>query len=339
MTPILIEPPSTLQEISSPGSVVSFRSRLEHSLSAALAEAMKTFLDQTLDEITSGDTRPSLPHLEESWESVLTASLDAHLAPGEVRQSAVGEVWAESSQLPSAVYVTASEIIRLSQMYGWSEGVLHLVLEEALTSEGLLDLEPDTVAESLTAASVIDNSDEKELGLLGMLGLATVAALFLAARARKRLEDRGIRPTPDPVTPPTRSGHDPLEDAEDPQLGERRKRGLAAALAVVTGAGLWRRSVRRIRRDAATRAVNRMISDRMSAIEATRGLTVIGKRWVSLRDNRVRPTHSMADGQVVGRHENFIVGGYPMRFPQDPLAPIEETANCRCLIVAVVGRA
>ena len=55
--------------------------------------------------------------------------------------------------------------------------------------------------------------------------------------------------------------------------------------------------------------------------------------WVTFHDERVRPTHSVADFQVKPIDEPFDVGGYKMMFPGDDSlgAPPEEIINCRCI--------
>lgn len=60
-----------------------------------------------------------------------------------------------------------------------------------------------------------------------------------------------------------------------------------------------------------------------------------GKRWVSVRDARVRPTHARANGQSVRVGEAFMVGGYAMQYPGDPSAPASERAGCRCILVGL----
>lgn len=54
------------------------------------------------------------------------------------------------------------------------------------------------------------------------------------------------------------------------------------------------------------------------------------KTWVSRDDNRVRPTHEVADGQTRPIGVPFIVGGSEMMYPKDPSAPAQEVVNCRC---------
>lgn len=54
------------------------------------------------------------------------------------------------------------------------------------------------------------------------------------------------------------------------------------------------------------------------------------KTWHTALDERVRFDHMAVEGVTVGIDEHFIVGGYPMLYPLDGNAPIEQTANCRC---------
>ena len=53
--------------------------------------------------------------------------------------------------------------------------------------------------------------------------------------------------------------------------------------------------------------------------------------WRSAGDRRVRHTHQAMNGDSAGLHEVFVSpGGAALRFPGDPLAPVEEIVNCRC---------
>jgi uncharacterized protein with gpF-like domain len=54
------------------------------------------------------------------------------------------------------------------------------------------------------------------------------------------------------------------------------------------------------------------------------------KKWLASHDERVRPTHREADGQVVPFVAPFIVGGWPLLYPGDKNGPPEEVINCRC---------
>lgn len=56
-------------------------------------------------------------------------------------------------------------------------------------------------------------------------------------------------------------------------------------------------------------------------------------QWVSRRDERVRPTHVRADGQVRRMGVQFTVGEFELRYPADPArlpGSWPEVAGCRC---------
>jgi len=59
------------------------------------------------------------------------------------------------------------------------------------------------------------------------------------------------------------------------------------------------------------------------------------KQWLTMKDEKVRISHALVDGQTVGIDEYFKVGGYEMLYPMDTSrgAPLSETQNCRCVTV------
>lgn len=60
----------------------------------------------------------------------------------------------------------------------------------------------------------------------------------------------------------------------------------------------------------------------------------IWKRWVSMSDGRVRPSHLSIHLQTIENpipiNRPFIVGGEPLRFPRDPRGSPKQISNCRC---------
>jgi len=69
-----------------------------------------------------------------------------------------------------------------------------------------------------------------------------------------------------------------------------------------------------------------------SDIAIAAGIVIrIEKEWVAIRDNRLRATHAVADGQVVDINDLFRVGSDRLLHPRDPNGSMKEIANCRCI--------
>lgn len=56
------------------------------------------------------------------------------------------------------------------------------------------------------------------------------------------------------------------------------------------------------------------------------------KKWLSMKDLRVRPTHKDVDEEVIPIDQDFIVGGHKMAFPRDTKGPAHEVNGCRCYV-------
>lgn len=84
---------------------------------------------------------------------------------------------------------------------------------------------------------------------------------------------------------------------------------------------------------------------RNSAIHNIWGFSpvTLRKRWHCVKDSRTRATHAFLGSpkyeyHTVGFNQQFItIAGNRLRFPGDPLAPIEETAHCRCWLTVYRG--
>jgi len=63
---------------------------------------------------------------------------------------------------------------------------------------------------------------------------------------------------------------------------------------------------------------------------------VTQKEWLATGDQRTRPDHREADGQVVAIDRPFNIGGWPMQYPGDPAGPASEVVNCRCTLLPVL---
>lgn len=61
--------------------------------------------------------------------------------------------------------------------------------------------------------------------------------------------------------------------------------------------------------------------------------TAVERTWNPTNDVRTRDHHDSMRGQKVGLEQPFIDGfGNQLRFPGDPNAPIDTTAQCRCVV-------
>lgn len=77
----------------------------------------------------------------------------------------------------------------------------------------------------------------------------------------------------------------------------------------------------------AQQASLRQIADYVPALE---------KQWLATLDDRTRPAHRQAHGQVRSWDEPFTVDGEELFYPRDPGGSPENTINCRCVLVPVV---
>lgn len=91
----------------------------------------------------------------------------------------------------------------------------------------------------------------------------------------------------------------------------------------------WDAQVRRIARTEATAAYGFASNRAMAADPDT-----AQKMWVSAGDRHVRKSHAAASGQTVAVSEPFLVGSAVLMYPGDPSGPLNETTNCRCVVVA-----
>lgn len=97
--------------------------------------------------------------------------------------------------------------------------------------------------------------------------------------------------------------------------------------------GRGSKAATRYARTACTCAQN---SGRLESYRAARDMGIdITKEWMATGDERTRPTHLEADGQVVGIEEPFLVGMAEMMEPGAPEGG-SESWNCRCTMRARV---
>jgi HK97 family phage portal protein len=146
---------------------------------------------------------------------------------------------------------------------------------------------------------------------------ATQQAIEAALRARSgHLAETVSRTTLDQITAAISQAI-----AQGDSIGEMTK----AVNAVFDTAGTTRAEM--ISRTEALGAINAAGDAHAAALGPS---VVAGKEWAAAHDDRVRPTHREADGQVRAFDVPFTVGGFPMSGPGDPTAPADEVIACRC---------
>ena len=84
-----------------------------------------------------------------------------------------------------------------------------------------------------------------------------------------------------------------------------------------------------------TDVTSRQVVGAMNAAQniAATDAGALKKRWLATDDERTRPTHREAEGQVVGIDEKFDVGDGELLFPGDVTGPVGEWINCRCTML------
>jgi hypothetical protein len=92
----------------------------------------------------------------------------------------------------------------------------------------------------------------------------------------------------------------------------------------------WKNRARTVARTEVVGAYNGGLHDAFAMVAENDPGTAYVHRWLATDDQRTRPDHREADGQVRPWGQPFDVGGFAMMHPHDPAAPPQEVINCRC---------
>lgn len=85
-------------------------------------------------------------------------------------------------------------------------------------------------------------------------------------------------------------------------------------------------------------AKNQTVSFVISGSIAITPVVSAGKIWITVGDDRVRPAHAEANGQVVRVTERYLVGGERLAYPGDLAGSPENIINCRCSSLTFIQR-
>ena len=98
-----------------------------------------------------------------------------------------------------------------------------------------------------------------------------------------------------------------------------------------TDTATWKNRARTVARTEVVGAYNGGAHDAFAMIVANDPDTEWMHRWLATDDQRTRPDHREADGQLQPFALPFDVGGFQMMHPHDPAGPPHEVINCRCV--------
>jgi hypothetical protein len=126
------------------------------------------------------------------------------------------------------------------------------------------------------------------------------------------------------------------EVAESVNLGESlpKMRDRVDNVLSTTGSERWPNRATVIARTETIGALNAGRTDAFNVVaaDADEPMELL---WLATDDERTRRTHNVAEGQRVPVGSPFIVGGFELRFPGDPLGPPQEVIQCRCVPLLV----
>lgn len=212
----------------------------------------------------------------------------------------------------------------------WQEDMINTLVYDAVN----VDVRVRQLINDEVATVYAENANYMTYSIERQAGLDTAFTLYNQDSVRWLIEqDRQLLPQIDTVkdvawhrqkfTAMITQGI--LQGESIPKLSQR--------IAAVTG--MDERASERAARTAMTYAENK---GRQKAFDRADGLGIpLMKEWNAHLDGRTRLSHRQADGQKVGIHEKFIVGGYEMEEPADNTsAPPSEVYNCRCHMGGIV---
>ena len=193
----------------------------------------------------------------------------------------------------------------------------------AVTAAGFVPPPLETLAPGLTpeeqqqTAKVREDAAEAVAAMLVALGLAAIAAEFMAAVAQRgsiNFDDELLRVLRQTV-------------------GQAEANGWSAdqtAIAIQDAfKGVSPTTAQMLAQTELTTIVNERSLQAAQAVAADHPGPIY-KVWQTMQDPRVRPAHAAVQSQTVPVSQPFQVGGFSMMYPGDTSAPMRLVARCRC---------
>jgi uncharacterized protein with gpF-like domain len=129
-----------------------------------------------------------------------------------------------------------------------------------------------------------------------------------------------------------------IADTTRNQMIAAAARGFAEGMTLPETAGLMRDLVpglSRYRSDLIARTETHGAANYGALGAAKETGIVLMKQWLSAEDDRTRPDHAAANGQIVGMDETFDIGGEALAYPGDPAGSASQVCNCRCVVAFI----
>lgn len=299
-----------MPDLRSPGALLAEQVRVETILASRLEKLTERFFASVQQAALRDGEYLSPADVSAEWESLVRSTFDPETSPltDDVEANTLARDALIASSVAVLAYLAAREVMRVAAVEGWSTRTTRLRLSVAF------DRSPMSSAEAVVMAA--ERADR-----------AVVAEI----------------PTPDqpdaaPLTLPGTPSTVVLSPEEREAVARVIPVAFGAFLAVgavltldlmATGAESWATRLTAIIRQTAT------ITSSSATLAALQRSGYSQKRWVTRRDNRVRPTHAAVDGQTISIHQPFIVGGVAMSHPGERGVSLAQTAGCRCFLVGV----
>ena len=302
------------------------RDSVEDSLSEASNAAMRGFLADTrratlraidapeISLTAASEGLPTLGELNASWtqfvDSLIVAAIEA----------AFGRVWRRWTDQDLELVDPA-----LSAQQTYLSMVRNRIVEGTFFGVTAPAEALDRIRVSL-ASSIAEGWSTRQLAerISVELDWAPTQTYWTAVKAAAA--DR-IDAILDPIGPPGTPARETARES-DPQVQYWRDQMNLATERLDAEESQWKMRANLIARTESTGVAN------YGALQAMAYEGVAEKQWMATNDVRTRTSHREADGETVALDGMFSVGGANLAFPGDPTAPVRETANCRCTMIA-----
>lgn len=194
----------------------------------------------------------------------------------------------------------------------------------ALAASGAL-VGGTTLAQMAGSALTPPGTDELSAAAGRAAGAATIMAITTAAGAITDWLDARVADINDLIAAQGASPSMPLLVESVRSLWTDHAHDLATSIATTTAQAILGGA-----RDAAILELDPQATDATVGGSSFSVTSEIERVWCCREDEKVRAAHRAAAGQARPAGTPFVVGGYDLRFPSDPLAPPSVARNCRC---------